>query len=189
MWSRGGSTKIQTTTRPDHVWPEVWTKIGNAAENREKQEWVKEMPKLDNARRVQRNSQKCKEKTGKTHGTSNALQEDGFILAPRRWLQRRKLHTKRFLPKMYGCKVDSHESTRQLMESSLLTKHKDHIAGKGFTLMTHYNIGAQIYSCASSNEDSGCKSCSGRNGKKFETENTGMAADKSQKTRKRWLPK
>ena len=31
-------TKIHTTTKPDHVWPEVWTKMGNAAQNREKQE-------------------------------------------------------------------------------------------------------------------------------------------------------
>ena len=46
-------TKIQTTTRPDHVWPEIWTKIGNAAQNRKKkQEWAKEKPKLDNARKL-----------------------------------------------------------------------------------------------------------------------------------------
>ena len=32
----GRLTKIQTTTRLDHVWPEVWTKIGKAAQNREK---------------------------------------------------------------------------------------------------------------------------------------------------------
>ena len=25
--------KIQTTTRPDFLWPEVWTKIGKAAQN------------------------------------------------------------------------------------------------------------------------------------------------------------
>ena len=51
MWSRERLTKIQTTTRPDYVWPEVWTKIGQAAHNREKQEWAKEETKLDNARR------------------------------------------------------------------------------------------------------------------------------------------
>ena len=43
-------TKIQTTTRADHVWPEVWTKVGEAAQNREKQERKNEKPKLDNAR-------------------------------------------------------------------------------------------------------------------------------------------
>ena len=44
-------TKIPTTTRPDHVWPEVWTKIGKASQNREKQEWVREKPNLDNTRK------------------------------------------------------------------------------------------------------------------------------------------
>ena len=45
-------TKIQATARPDHLWPDVWTKIGKAAQNREQQEWAKEKPKLDNARRL-----------------------------------------------------------------------------------------------------------------------------------------
>ena len=31
LWSGEGLTKIQTTARPDHVCPEVWTKIGEAA--------------------------------------------------------------------------------------------------------------------------------------------------------------
>ena len=50
MWSGERLTKIQTITRPDYVCPEVWTKIGKAAQNRQKQEWAKEKPKLDNAR-------------------------------------------------------------------------------------------------------------------------------------------
>ena len=52
LWSGTRLTKIQTTTRPDHVWQEVWTKIGKSFQNREKQEWTKEMPKLDSARRL-----------------------------------------------------------------------------------------------------------------------------------------
>ena len=46
MWSGERLTKVQSTTRPDHVWPAVWTKIGKTAQNREKQEWKKEKPKL-----------------------------------------------------------------------------------------------------------------------------------------------
>ena len=34
MWSGGGLTKIQTTTRPDHIWPEVWTRIGQTAQRK-----------------------------------------------------------------------------------------------------------------------------------------------------------
>ena len=39
---------------------------------------------------------------------------------------------------IYGwvCFVESHESTRQRVESSLLTKQEDRIAGKGFTSKT-----------------------------------------------------
>ena len=40
MWSVVRLTKIQATTRKDHVWPEVWTKIGKAAQNRKKKEWA-----------------------------------------------------------------------------------------------------------------------------------------------------
>ena len=36
--------------------------------------------------------------------------------------------------------MESHESTRPRVESSLFTKHEDRIAGKGFTSMTHYNL-------------------------------------------------
>ena len=55
LWSAGKLTKIQATARPHHVyhvWQEVWTKMGKAAQNREKQEWAKEKPKLDHARRL-----------------------------------------------------------------------------------------------------------------------------------------
>ena len=38
MWSGERLTKVQTTPRPDHLWPEVWSKIWKAAQNREKQE-------------------------------------------------------------------------------------------------------------------------------------------------------
>ena len=45
-------TKIQTTSRPDHMWPDAWTRIGKAAQRREKQEWAIENPKLEHARKL-----------------------------------------------------------------------------------------------------------------------------------------
>ena len=77
-------TKIQATSRPDHVWPEVWTKIGQAAQNREKQ-GAKEKPKLDDARRLRgfcfdpddrEHSEilkKCKKRFGNACGSSDAV--------------------------------------------------------------------------------------------------------------------
>ena len=50
--SVGHRQKVQTTTRPENVWPQVWTKIGKASHKREKQERANEKPRLDNARRL-----------------------------------------------------------------------------------------------------------------------------------------
>ena len=45
-------TKIQPTSRADHTWPDAWTRIGKAAQRREKQECAIEKPKLEYARNV-----------------------------------------------------------------------------------------------------------------------------------------
>ena len=50
VWER--LTKIQATARPENVRPEVWTKIGKAAQKRRKHVWAIEKPKLDNVRRL-----------------------------------------------------------------------------------------------------------------------------------------
>ena len=39
MWSGVDLTTVQPSTRPDHEWHEVWTKIRKASQKREKQEW------------------------------------------------------------------------------------------------------------------------------------------------------
>ena len=87
MRSGGRLTKFQTTTRPDHVWPEEWSKIGKAAQ-KEKQEWKNEKPKLDNARRLRgryfvdpddeeykETLLKSDEKIGKSCGRDHAVQK------------------------------------------------------------------------------------------------------------------
>ena len=45
-------TKRQATSKPDHLWPELWIKLARNAKLREKQKWSIEKPKLDNARRL-----------------------------------------------------------------------------------------------------------------------------------------
>ena len=76
-------------------------KLVKTAQNREKKEWAREEPKLDNARRLrgiyfidpdERNSQECEEKTGKTHGSNHALQK---TRASRKWLQSRTVYPRR----------------------------------------------------------------------------------------------
>ena len=53
---RGGGggrlTRKQLTSRPDHLWPELWEKMGENAKLKEKQKWSHEKPPLDNARKL-----------------------------------------------------------------------------------------------------------------------------------------
>ena len=52
MLSRWTLTNAETTTRPDHVWPEVRSKIGKAVQNRENKNRKMKNRKFDNARRL-----------------------------------------------------------------------------------------------------------------------------------------
>ena len=45
-------TKRQVTSRPDHLWPELWTKLGKHAMLKEKQKWSNEKLHLENARKL-----------------------------------------------------------------------------------------------------------------------------------------
>ena len=61
----------------------------------------------------------------------------------------------------YNCVVEADESTRKRMEGSLHKHDEDHIAGKGMnSLMSRYNL-VRNFSCATSNENTRCKSISG----------------------------
>ena len=52
MWSGEGLTRRQLASRPDHLWPELWIKLGRNAKLKEEHKWFDEKPKLDNARRL-----------------------------------------------------------------------------------------------------------------------------------------
>ena len=45
MWSGEQLSKIQATTRPDYLWPEIWSGMSKAAQKMEEQEWAVEEPK------------------------------------------------------------------------------------------------------------------------------------------------
>ena len=84
LWSGWRLTKIQTTFRPDYAWPEVWTKIGKTAQNREKQknqsltmleDWEEFTSSIQMTKRSKEILKNVKRKTGKTFGSNHAVQE------------------------------------------------------------------------------------------------------------------
>ena len=88
MWSGERLTQRQATSRPYHLWPELWIKLGRNAKLRKKQKWSNEKPKLNNARilrgicfidpedKVQRNHQECSKEIGNANGSRYALQDE-----------------------------------------------------------------------------------------------------------------
>ena len=42
MWSGRRLTRKQLTSRPDHLWPELWIKMGRNAQLKERQKWSHE---------------------------------------------------------------------------------------------------------------------------------------------------
>ena len=129
MWSRGRLTKIQSTTRQDHVLPDVWTKIGKAAQNGEKQEWAKEKPKLDNARRLRGIDFIDPDDEEHKEILKNARTKLQRLVAPAMPCKRAPNGTTKVVARsesasektptsVYGCTVESHESTRHRVESS-----------------------------------------------------------------------
>ena len=52
MWSGGRLTRKQLTSRPDHLWPELWKSMGKHAKLKEKQNWSNEKIHLENAQKL-----------------------------------------------------------------------------------------------------------------------------------------
>ena len=48
----GRLTRKQLTSRPDHLWPELWKSMGKHAKLKEKQKWSDEKLHLENARKL-----------------------------------------------------------------------------------------------------------------------------------------
>ena len=77
-------TKIQTTSRPDQIWPEAWTRIGKAAQRRTRmgtrkdktRAWQKFEGNLlywSKWRGLQRRHQECETEVRNTHGSCHAM--------------------------------------------------------------------------------------------------------------------
>ena len=81
MWSGERLTRKQLTSRPDHLWPELWKSMGKRAKLKEKQKWSDEKLHLENARKlrgiyfIEGNHQECSQEIGNASGSRYALQD------------------------------------------------------------------------------------------------------------------
>ena len=132
MWSGERLTRKQLTSRPDHLWPELWEKMGKNAMLKVKQKWSNDKLHLENARKlrgicfIDPEDKEFKEtirnarKIGNTNpGKTSKNSQHGATRGKSNEIKSR-----------LACILEASESKRLRMEESLPNHHEDQIAGK-----------------------------------------------------------
>ena len=143
MWSGWRLTRKQLTSRPDHLWPELWKTMGKECQAEEKQKWSSEKLHLENARKLRGICFIDPEDTEFKETIKNARKKLETSVAPAMPCKMmkncgsdgsNKIQTK------LACILEADESTRMRMGNSIPHHHEDHIAGKGENSLQHYNL-------------------------------------------------
>ena len=161
MWSWERLTKVQTTTRPDHVWLEVWSNIGKAAQSREEPEWKKREAKTRQRSTTERNLlywPRC----------GRAVQEGDIHSSTRKLVA--ELNAPQKIPKtIYGVKWNLTNSQGNEWNLLYLKITETTFAGKGYTSMSHYNFVHKFIPMPQEMKIPDAKAAVGKEWKKLET--------------------
>ena len=147
MWSRKRLTKRQATSRPDHLWPELWRGMARNAKLRESidgqlknqssimpedyEESISPHPEDKEFKETIRNARRkletpmapvmpCKTCKKSKYGETRSKTND--------------------FKSKFACILEASKSGRMRMEESLPKYHEDHIVGKGDNSLQHHNL-------------------------------------------------
>ena len=135
--------KKKHTSRPDHLWPEIWKTMEKNAKLEEKQKWSNEKLHLENARKLRGIYFIDPEDKEFKETIKNARKKLETSVAPAMPCKimkncgsggSNKVKTK------LACILEADESTRLRMGNSVPNHHEDHIAEKGDNSLQHYNL-------------------------------------------------
>ena len=137
-WSGGRLTRKQLTSRPDHLWPELWKSMGKNAKLKEKQKWSEEKLHLDNARKLRGIYFIDPEDKEFKETIKNACKKLETSVAPALPCKISKNNqncgngykSSKTKSKL-ACILEASKSSRLRVGESLPNHHEDHIAGKG----------------------------------------------------------
>ena len=139
MWSRGRLTRMQLTSRPDHLWPELWKSMGKHAKLKEKQKWSGEKFHLENARKLRGICFIDPEDTEFKETIKNSRKKLETSVAPAmpcRIMKKCGSGASNKIKTKLACILEADESTRMRMGNSIPHHHEDHIEGK---VKIHYS--------------------------------------------------
>ena len=144
MWSGVRLTRKQVTSRPDHLWPEIWKTMGRNVQLKEKQKWSNEKLHLENARKLRGTYFIDPEDKEFKETIKNARKKLGTSVAPAMPCKIMKKNCvsggSNKIKTRLACILEADESTRLRVGESLPNHHEDHIAGKGDNSLQHYNL-------------------------------------------------
>ena len=144
MWSGERLTRKQLTSRPDHLWPELWKSMGKHAKLKEKQKWSEEKLHLENERKlrgiyfIETEDKEFKETI------KNARKKLETSVAPAMPCKIMKKNCgsggSNNIKTNLACILEADESTRLRMGNSVPNHHEDHMAGKGDNSLQQYKL-------------------------------------------------
>ena len=143
MWSGGRLTRKQLTSRPDHLWPELWKSMGKHAKLKEKQKWSNEKLHLENARKLRGIYFINPEDKEFKETIKNARKKLETSVAPAMPCKIMKIcgsGASNKIKTKLACILEADESTRMRMGNSIPHHHENHIAGEGANSLQHYNL-------------------------------------------------
>ena len=143
MWSGWRLTRKQLTSRPDHLWPELWKSMGKHAKLKEKQKWSEEKIHLDNARKLRGIyfiDPEDKEYKETIKNARKKLETSVAPAMPCKIMKNCGSGASNKIQTKLACILEANESTRMRMVNSEPHNHEDHIAGKGENSLQHYNL-------------------------------------------------
>ena len=166
MWSGERLTRKQLTSRPDHLFPELWKSMGKHANLKEKQKWSHEKLHLDHARKLRGIhfiDPEDKEFKETIKNARKKLETPVAPALPCKIIKSNKNCVSGVSNKIktkLACILEAGESTTLRMGESLPTHHEDHIAGKNSP--QHYNLVHKFIPMPQAMKNSGGKSSSGQ---------------------------
>ena len=173
MWSGGRLTRKQLTFRTDHLWPELWKKMGKNAKLKEKQKWSNENLHLNNARKlrgiyfIDPEDKEFKETIKKAR---KKLETPMAPAMPCKISKNNKncgnCQSNDVKSKL-ACILEASESTRLRMVESLPNHHEDHI-GKGNISLQQYNLVHKFISVPQATKIPAAKAAVDKEWEKFE---------------------
>ena len=136
-------TREQLTSRPDHLWPELWKSMGKHAKLKEKQKWSEEKLHLENARNLRGIYFIDPEDTDFKETIKNSRKKLDTSVAPAmpcKIFKKCGSGASNQIKTKLACILEADESTRMRMGNSMPHHHEDHIAGIGENSLQHYNL-------------------------------------------------